>query len=706
MRNKIALLNKGILLALSLLAPTDLTAAPSIDWVRTSSEVILPGQTLTISAQASATVVQATATVDFRPMSSRLLRVPLARVAGVWNGSVLIPADIVTPLGSQATIRVLAFDSLRQQAQSTIKVSLSSQPAMFVDGVLTVTGSAANDALRLTVDPEGKILVNQGALPVTGGTPTVLNTSRIVVMGLEGDDALYFGGLGVPIHAIGGGGNDSIVLNGLFGNGLVEGGAGDDTVDFTGMDVPENLPPEHVTLASIGSVVRLSRDPGGVRFDITDVEAFEVHTRDGGIVTEVMDLAGTGVREVRMTPSSFERGVNTLMVAGTEADDEIWVEGVVNNFVVHGLVPIIRGVSGGFDRLVIKGLGGNDRISLERFSANAVPWIAFPVTLDGGDGDDVLIGRAAPEALLGGPGNDTLIGNGDFDVIDQDYASLGISAQANSSLLQLRIAGTTMDDMIILSRTFNGEILVNHGTVPITGGSSTLMNLNTAIIEAGDGDDTVVRDAALGYVLGGNFGGVEHLVIRGGLGHDEIQVSALGSLLRLYHHTRTGMGGWAEIYGDVIQDIFVETGIADDRVAVADISATSVAYLGVHYSSEEDFVYAIVDGTSASDAVAISGVGSVVALSGLRTLFEFSRPGPVLLQMTVNGRGGDDLIDASLVQPGLLALKINGNEGNDTLIGSEDDDIITGGEGDDFLWGRGGNDTLDGGPGVNTVVQD
>jgi Ca2+-binding RTX toxin-like protein len=64
------------------------------------------------------------------------------------------------------------------------------------------------------------------------------------------------------------------------------------------------------------------------------------------------------------------------------------------------------------DRIVIKGLGGDDVIEASGLGT------AMQLTADGGDGDDILIGSAGNDTLLGGNGDDVLIGGAGTDVLD------------------------------------------------------------------------------------------------------------------------------------------------------------------------------------------------------------------------------------------------------------------------------------------------
>jgi Ca2+-binding RTX toxin-like protein len=100
-------------------------------------------------------------------------------------------------------------------------------------------------------------------------------------------------------------------------------------------------------------------------------------------------------------------------------------------------------------------------------------------------------------------------------------------------------------------------------------------------------------------------------------------------------------------------------------------------------------------GTPAAGAT-VTGLGPTVLLTRAQTL-------------SVQGRGGNDVIDASRLAAGTVeTLEESGselaNDGNDTLIGHPGNDQLFGGAGDDRLEGRGGNDTLNGGTGINIII--
>ena len=57
-------------------------------------------------------------------------------------------------------------------------------------GLLTEFGDSANNSIVTSQNGIGRILVNSGAVPIMGGTPTIANTSVIQAFGQDGNDTI------------------------------------------------------------------------------------------------------------------------------------------------------------------------------------------------------------------------------------------------------------------------------------------------------------------------------------------------------------------------------------------------------------------------------------------------------------------------------------------------------------------------------------
>jgi Ca2+-binding RTX toxin-like protein len=141
---------------------------------------------------------------------------------------------------SHRTRRLLATVAVGTGVFAATSVPASAaSTATFNSGVLTVLGDNLNNSIVVSRDAAGTILVNGGAIPVAGGTPTVANTTVIQVFGLGGDDTISLNeanGALPAAHLFGGAGND--ILTGGSGADQLFGQAGNDTPPWQGGQRP------------------------------------------------------------------------------------------------------------------------------------------------------------------------------------------------------------------------------------------------------------------------------------------------------------------------------------------------------------------------------------------------------------------------------------------------------------------------------------
>ncbi len=262
--------------------------------------------------------------------------------------------------------------------------------ATYTNGTLNVFGDNAANTIEISRTAAGTLLVNGGAVPVLGGTPTVANTALIQVFGIGDNDTVtlnqangalpranVFGGAGNDVLTGGAGGdllfgqsgNDT--LRGLGGFDLMFGGTENDTI--TGGDADDLAFGE-------GGDDRMIWNPG----DDTDLN-------EGGAGNDRVEVNGGGGAEV------FTTTANGTRVRFDRLDP----------------APFAIDI-GTSENLVLNANGGTDR-----FSATGNLAALIKLTVDGGAGDDTIAGGNGIDMLLGGDGNDFVDGQQGNDVAFQ-----------------------------------------------------------------------------------------------------------------------------------------------------------------------------------------------------------------------------------------------------------------------------------------------
>ena len=514
----------------------------------------------------------------------------------------------------RATRRLLAGVVLGTAAMLVASSPASAATtATFNNGVLSVFGDGAANSIEISRNAAGMILVNGGAVAVSGGTPTVANTSLIRVLGLGDNDVIalneasgalpranLFGGVGNDTLTGGSGddqlfgqaGNDTLLGRGGFD--LLFGGSENDTL--TGGDADDQA------FGQSGND-RMVWNPG----DDTDLN-------EGGVGTDTVEVNGGGGAEV------FATTANGARVRFDRLDP----------------APFAIDI-GTSEELVLNANGGDDSFSA---TGNLAALIA--ITVDGGAGDDAILGSNGIDVLLGGDGDDFVDGQQGNDV-----AFLGAgddTFQWDPGDGSDTIEGQDGTDTML----FNGNS-ANERFEASANGGRLLFTRNVGSIVMDANDVEVVDLNALG-------------------GTDRVTVDDLSGtdVSELNPNLAGALGGTA---GDGQPDTVIAHGTTGDDVVVAAGDASGVAVIGL--------------------AAQVKITGAEAANDRLR----------------VNARAGDDVVDASGLAAGSIQLTADGGGGDDVLLGGDGDDVLLGEDGDDVLLGGPGTDTLDGGDGDDIEIQ-
>jgi Ca2+-binding RTX toxin-like protein len=484
----------------------------------------------------------------------------------------------------------------------------------FINGVLTLIADANANNVTVSRNAAGTILANGGAIPILGGTPTVANTSLIQVFGQGGNDILtldetngalpranLFGGTGNDV-LIGGSGADMLfgqadndTLLGKGGADFLFGGAGNDTL--TGGDGDDQV------FGEAGND-RMIWNPG----DDTDLfeggAGTDTAEVNGGNGDEVFTITANGarVRFDRVNPAPFALDLGTT------------------------------------ENLVINANGGNDTISA---TGNLAALIKL--TIDGGAGNDTILGSNGADLLLGGDGNDFIDGQQGNDVV---FLGAG-------------------DDV--------------------------------AQWDPGDGNDTIEGQAGTDTMLFNGSGAAEIIDVSANGGRTRFTRNVANIVMDLNDVERidfNALGG-----ADVVN--VGDLSGTDVKQVNVNLAGTLGGATG---DAQPDTVN--VTATNAGNVINVLGAGTSVSVTGLPALVNVTNSEGANDQLVVKALAGNDTISASTLVAGITRLTVDGGAGNDTILGSRGADVLIGGDGNDFIDGQQGNDVALMGAGDDTFQWD
>jgi Ca2+-binding RTX toxin-like protein len=408
---------------------------------------------------------------------------------------------------------------------------------------------------------------------------------------------------------------------------------------------------------------------------------------------------------------------NTLTVTSDAAGDTITLGVAAGVITVNGTATTLAADANA--QVVVNAGGGSDTVDAIGLAAANYKTL----TINGGEGDDLLTGGAGNDGLHGDAGEDRLVGFKGVDLLDggegsdvlvwnNGDASDRDEGGAGTDEVEVNGAPTAADEFtakpdagepgsVLFERTnlikFEIQVQAERLTVNGLGGPdhftpdpefpTGLAGLTSLTVNGGSAGDRLV-------------GGDGADQINGGTGAD-----SLG-----------GGGGADQINGGDENDI-IEAGGDDDRIVGGTGGDTLIADSGddAIVWNNGDGTDPVNDGGPGFDRVEVNGsvtAGDVLKLTASPSTVTFQRTNlvPFTLKIdpdnevvTVNGGGGNDMFTAAQEGSGLLVIA-DGGPGNDELSGANEADSFFGGSGDDMLTGGGGSDLLDGGEGDDRLL--
>jgi Ca2+-binding RTX toxin-like protein len=557
---------------------------------------------------------------------------------------------------------------------------------------LVLNANGGNDTFSATGNLAALIQIT-----VDGGT------GDDIILGSNGNDVLLGGDNNDFID--GNQGNDTIILSAgddTFqwdpgdGSDTVEGGDGNDRVVFNGANLAENF-----DVSANGSRVRFTRNIGTVTLDLDDIENLDLNALGGVDTFTVNDLTGTDLININTSLASTIGGsagdvaADIVIINGTPNDDVITATLPGSDLLVTGLAASItvHAFETALDSVHIQGQAGDDIID-----ASAVGAGGPALVIDGGFGNDILLGSAGADNMIGSDGDDVLLGNGGVDTLDGSTGDNLLFQDGNNVTTGVvTIFGNASDNTIVISRDAAGAILSNGVAIP----GATVANTALIRVFGMGGNDTITFSEASGALPAAMlFGGAGNDVLTGGSGGDFL-FGGIGN------DTLLGKGGFDFLFGGADNDTLTG-GDADDQV-FGEAGADRMIW---NPGDDTD----LNEGGTGVDTVEVNGGNGAeeftTTANGTRVRFDRLTPAPFSIDigtcenLVLNANGGNDTFSATGNLATLIQITVDGGTGDDIILGSNGNDLLLGGDNNDFIDGNQGNDTIILGAGDDTFQWD
>ena len=509
-------------------------------------------------------------------------------------------------------------------------------------GLLNIISDALDNTVTVSRNAAGNILVNGGAVPILGGTPTVANTALIQAFGLGGNDNLsldesngalpaaqLFGGTGNDTVVGGSGGDklfgqsDNDVILGKGGFDLLFGGAGNDTL--TGGDADDQMFGE----AGDDRMIWNPGDDSDLMEGGSGVDTAEVNGGGGG---EVFSLTANGarVRFDRLDPAPFAIDIGTtenLVLNANGGDDFFSATG--------NIAALIK--------LRVDGGAGNDTI----LGGNGAD------VLLGGDGDDLIDGQQGNDVAFLGAGDDTFQwdpGDGSDVVEGQDGADTLLFNGSNGSEI---FEASANGGRVLFTRNL-GNIVMDLDDVE-TIQLNALGGADTVTVNDLSGTDLTEVNIDLAGTIGGTAGDgqLDTVIVNGSNADNAITVSGSGTSLSV-----SGLPAAVSIKNsEGANDTLVINGLGGDDKITATTLPAGIAKLVIDGGAGDDTVF----GSQGADVV-LGGDGNDFVFGDNGNDVAFLGAGDDTFQWDPGD--GNDVIEG---QDGVDTMLFNGSGANENV---------------------------------------
>ncbi|AEG93875.1 Conserved hypothetical protein [Ramlibacter tataouinensis TTB310] len=649
-------------------------------------------------------------------------------VEAAGEGDDTVRADVSYSIATSANVENLvltATAALNATGNALNNVIVGSAGNNTIDGGAgadTMSGGLGDDTY--TVDNAGDVVVESAGKGtdtiqttlsfVSGGNIeniTLLGTGSVNATGDDTNNTLI--GNSAANVLTGNGGNDT--LNGAGGSDTLAGGAGDDTYVLTaGAVVVENADEGTDTIQTAATHTLAANVEN---LTLTGTAAVNGYGNAGKNLITGND--GANILDGGAGPDKvYGGGGNDTLYGGAGgelhggAGDDVYVLNApemdcdVENWDTSNFVSVFEYDGSGIDR--VEGELNISLMSYYYYSGgyryvgyieNATMTGTYSGSLEGHDGDNILIGNA---------GNNRIIGRAGADRLDGGAGNDTIQGGANATM----IGGLGNDRLEIwensVSATFQGGLGDDYYYLYYGTGSIT-ENLN-------EGIDTVevVSPSGGTYTLGANL---ENLNIYGGTGNGnglDNRIAGHGDFYGMAGNDTLDGSNWGN--GDYINRLYGGTGNDTYIVTASDVVTENLNEgIDTVTASSSYTLSANVENLTLTGSASISGTGNELAnvltgnsgsnvlsgglgddtyvISWGDSVVESANAGVDTIETGISYSLANSANVENLVLTGASSVNATGNALNNTLTGNQQNNVLDGGAGADTMKGAAGNDT-------------
>lgn len=542
--------------------------------------------------------------------------------------------DVITYLGTNNGADIVnggaGYDELRALSAGAVigLASIVNVEEVSANGFagVRVVASSLNDTLDFT------------GVTMTGITSIEGGRGNDVITGSAGADTII-GNAGNDTLR-GGDGNDTFLIEAGAGTDTIDGGAGIDTIRASA----NNAVLGWGGITNVEAITNVNGSTTYANFRIAGSSLADTINLTGVTLTGVAAIDGGSGNDTIIGSAGADTiigGAGNDTLSGAAGNDIFLIAASAGNDVIDGgadfdtiqataanvalgwgsFSNIERISAGGFGGVTILGSSANETIDVSAIELIGIEGI------NGGNGNDTIIGSASADVITGGAGDDVLRGNGGddtflfglssgVDTIDGGSGNDTIRATSASATLtwggitnvetissggfaNVRIAGTANGDTINL----NGVTL--SGIAAIDGGSGNDVITGTSgndTIIGGVGDDTLNGGDGNDVFLFAIKAGIDTIV--GGAGFDTIQASAANAAL-----SWGTFSGIEAISGDNFQNVKIIGSAVNDTIDLSGITLTNIARIEGGNGND------VITGSSGADTI-FGGAGADTLFGG------------------------------------------------------------------------------------------